>query len=373
MATMTYPPPPGPPPAFAQYAPPPGPRPQMYAPPPGPLPQLHAPLECQTADDLAFALFSASSAYFALPADPPEKTKYAAPSGVGVSDEGFADLLGEKALITIRRTGPAGTPAPLRDATSAAWHATGEVFLSAVRDVAEGLELPGLDAFDEMTWGAEGSELAAIDAVRAPLVRPDSASDEGKGKRVVAETHKDLGILTLVVGASPGLDPCDAAGSHPSRGPIAHLPHGLFAAGTHRVSVLPPPSSSPEDVYRYSVVFARRPATACRISTSTFSTSPLVPAFPDALPESTKAASRRAHARDLGPALDVNVAGELREEQKRKLGIGAGGGERAGAGGAGAGGEKEGERAGEEGNKQGEEGKGKDEDEVALGAESRLG
>ncbi|KAJ6497273.1 hypothetical protein C8R45DRAFT_124038 [Mycena sanguinolenta] len=107
-------------------------------------------------ESLYAALFSASTAYFALPPDAPEKTKCAAPSGVGASDEGFANFLGEKALITIRRAGPVGTPAPLRDAISAACHVTGEVFLQAMHDIAQGLELPALDAFDEMSKEAKG-------------------------------------------------------------------------------------------------------------------------------------------------------------------------------------------------------------------------
>ncbi|KAJ6497275.1 hypothetical protein C8R45DRAFT_982454 [Mycena sanguinolenta] len=441
MATITYAPPPGPPPAFAQYAPPPGPPPQMYAPPPGPPPQLYAPLECKTADDLASyiraslpllasqgwlslplppaleslhaALFSASSAYFALPPDAPEKTKYAAPSGVGASDEGFADLLGEKALITIRRAGPAGTPAPLRDATEAAWHTTGELFLQTMHDIAEGLELPALDAFDEMSKEARGMPERGAPRAASLLrlfryVRPGPTS--GEGKQVVAEAHKDLGILTLVVGASPGLDARDAAGrwvsvedapsfSFPSPQrltatllvgqSLTYLTGGLFAAGTHRVSVLPPPSSAPEDAYRYSLVFALRPAPACRISTSTFAASPLIPPFPDALliapPESGKggASGSETAKSDTGKSgasnfprcrmenqtgaelmraisgrhWNVNVAREVREEQKRKLGISAS----SNAAKEGQGGEKPEGR------------KGKDEDEMALGAESRLG
>ncbi|KAF7350806.1 hypothetical protein MSAN_01642200 [Mycena sanguinolenta] len=215
MATITYAPPPGPPPHLIQYAPPPGPPPQMYAPPPGPPPQMPVyapPIECKSTEDLAAyiraslpllasqgwlslplppaleslysALFAASSSYFALPPDTPDKTKYAAPSGTGASDEGFADLVGEKALITIRRAGPAGTPAPLRDATEAAWAATGEVFLQAMHDIAEGLELSELDAFDEMSKEAKGMPERGAPRAASLLrlfryVRPESASSEG--------------------------------------------------------------------------------------------------------------------------------------------------------------------------------------------------
>ncbi|KAJ6477049.1 hypothetical protein C8R45DRAFT_1077072 [Mycena sanguinolenta] len=241
-------------------------------------------------ESLYAALFSASSAYFALPPDAPEKTKYAAPSGVGASDEGFSDLLGEKALIIIRRAGPAGIhPRPC-----------------ATRRLRHGKRR----------------------ALSAGYARHHG------GKRVVAEAHMDLGILTLVVGASPGLSARDAAGrwlsvedapfTFPQRltltllvgQSLTYLIGGLFAAGTHRH------------------------------------------AQPD---------RRGAHARDFGPALECKCreggegGAEAAVGDRRKQRGGARGGAGAGDAGAGEGGEKEGE---------GKEGK--DEDEVALGAEARL-
>ncbi|KAJ6497272.1 hypothetical protein C8R45DRAFT_801890, partial [Mycena sanguinolenta] len=157
-------------------------------------------------------------------------------------------------------------------------------------------------------------------------------------KRVVAEAHKDLGILTLVVGASPCLDARDATGrwvsvedapsfSFPSPQrltatllvgqSLTYLTGGLFAAGTHRVSVLPPPSSAPEDAYRYSLVFALRPAPAARISTSTDTGKSGASNFPRCRMENqTGAELMRAIP---GRHWNVNVAREVREEQKRKL------------------------------------------------------
>ncbi|KAF7350803.1 hypothetical protein MSAN_01641900 [Mycena sanguinolenta] len=273
-----------------------------------------------------------------------------------------------------------------------------------MHDISEGLELPELDAFDEMSKEAKGmpergSPRAASLLRLFRYVRPESASGEGKGgKRVVAEAHKDLGILTLVVGASPGLDARDAAGrwiSVEDAPPFAlsqrltatllvgqsltYLTGGLFAAGTHRVSVLPPPSSAPEDAFRYSLVFALRPAPAARISTSVFSVSPLVPEFPPerlvAPPETGKGGAANGTGSGgesnfpkcrmegqtgaelmraiSGKHWNVNVAKEVREEQKRKLGI-----------------SKEGKEANAGEKTEGGE---KDEEVVALGAESRLG
>ncbi|KAF7350805.1 hypothetical protein MSAN_01642100 [Mycena sanguinolenta] len=334
-------------------------------------------------------LFSAT-AYFALPPDAPEKTKYAAPSGTGASDEGFADLAGEKALITIRR---AGSLAPLPHC--------------AMR-LRRRLELPQLDAFDEMSKEAKGmpergSPRAASLLRLFRYVRPESASGEGKGgERVVAEAHKDLGILTLVVGSSPGLDARDAAGrwiSVEDAPPFAssqrltttllvgqsltYLTGSLFAAGAHRVSVLPPPSSAPEDAYRYSLVFALRPAPASLISTSVFSQSPLIPDFPPerlVAPPETGKGGGAAGTGDGGESnfpkcrmegqtgaelmraisgkhWNVNVAKEVREEQKRKLGI-----------------SKEGREAKQANAGEKTEGGEKDEEGlISLGAESRLG
>ncbi|KAF8205954.1 hypothetical protein K438DRAFT_1817618 [Mycena galopus ATCC 62051] len=386
MATMTYAPPPGPPPGVhtgVQYAPPPGPPPQMYAPPPGPPPQTYP--SCRDATDLAAyvrnslsllatqgwlsvplppdleslytTLFAESASFFNLPPDASDKADYGAPKGTNASDEGFSDIKGEKQLITIRRT--SRTPPCLRTATAAAWDATGALFLSAMHDIAEGLELPELDAFDAMSAEARGLPNKARAASLMRLFRYNRP-ESGAGKKVVAEAHKDLGLLTLVVGHSPGLDARDARGrwisvedpppgAHSSNGTprltatllagqtLTYLTRGLYTSGSHRVSVLPTPptspTSSPADAFRLSLVFALRPAPAALITTATFAQSPLIGPFPPARLD-PKANGGKGNFplcsmyEQSGTELfkcisqrhwNVNIAPEIRDEQKRKL------------------------------------------------------
>ncbi|KAJ7266448.1 hypothetical protein B0H12DRAFT_161234 [Mycena haematopus] len=394
MATMSYAPPPGPPPAFhtgVQYAPPPGPPPQMYTPPP----------TCQDSSDLAAyirnslavlasqgwlsvplppdleslyaTLFAESASFFNLPPDAPAKADYAAPEGTNASDEGFSDIPGEKQLITLRRAGPSGTPRRLHSATTAAWAATGSVFLAAVRDIAASLELPDLAAFDAMSAEAHALPERTRASSLLRLFRYTRPA-HGAPRKVVAEAHKDLGLLTLVVGHSPGLDARDAAGRWVSvedapRGgnggrltatllagqTLTYLTNGLYASGAHRVSVLPSPStsSSPDDAdkYRLSLVFALRPAPDARISTATFELSPLIPPFPAARLSAEannfpRCSMYEQSAGELFKCIaqrhwNVNIAPEMREAQKRRLvaqagvGAAAGGGVGGGAGGAG--------------------------------------
>lgn len=364
----------------------------MYAPPPGPPPSTHTSAQpapalpaCDTAAELATyvraslpilaargwlpiplpadlsaryaALFSASSAFFALPPDAPAKTRCAAPSGAAASDEGFAAIPGEKQLITLRRT--ARAPGLLRDAAADAWGVTGELFLHALEGIADTLELADLAVFDEMAAEARGFEESKRASSLLRLFRYERPPPEASGgtKKIVAESHKDIGLLTLVVGASPGLDARDPAtgawvsvedtprGDTPGTEPrltatllagqtLTYLTQGLYAAGVHRVSVLPARSPAPEDAHRFSLVFALRPATAAIVDTARFEASPLIPPFPpDAIfAEGTNTnyplCSMRAQpAGELMRAIsarhwNVNVAPEVREGQKAKLMVG---------------------------------------------------
>ncbi|KAJ7633338.1 hypothetical protein DFH06DRAFT_1222565 [Mycena polygramma] len=377
--TTVYAPPPGPPPGFhtgVQYAPPPGPPPpQVYVSPAEPLyPSCGNAKELATyvqdslpilasqgwlsvplppdLESLYSSLFSDSAAFFTLPSDAPEKVRCAAPTGKNASDEGYSDIPGEKQLITIRRL--SGIPAPLCKSATEAWDATGELFMSAVRGIAESLELDDADVFDAMSCEAHGlpkseraSSLLRLFRYNRPAV--------GETKKVVAEAHKDLGLLTLVIGQSPGLDardvhgrwisvedtPAPASTANGAPRPrltatllagqtLTYLTRGLYASGAHRVSVRPAsPSSSSSDAYRFSLVFALRPAPSALISTASFERSPLISAFP---PERLSVEMGNfpncsMYAQGAGELFkciaqkhwNVNIAPEEREAQKRRL------------------------------------------------------
>ncbi|KAJ7119700.1 hypothetical protein C8R44DRAFT_672596 [Mycena epipterygia] len=385
MATTTYPPPPGPPPGFhtgVKYAPPPGPPPQNYAPPPGPPPIAYP--SCQNVTELsdfirnsltALAtrgwlsiplppdlepiydrLFHKSASFFDLPSDDPDKIAFAAPTGKGASDEGFSDIPGEKQLITLRRVGDGtryGTPKQLQQAATEAWDATGRLFLDTIAGIAESLELE-LDVFNAISSEAEGfsptqraSSLLRLFRYNRPGLSENGVQGQSK-KKVVAEGHKDLGILTLVVGRSAGLDARDPVTGQwisvedapPGGGQrltatllagqtLSYLTQGLYASGVHRVSVLP--STTPEDKYRFSLVFALRPAPNAIINTAKFETSPLIGKFPPAklsLEENNypHCSMHDQPAAELFKCIanqhwNVNIAPEIREEQKKKLAV----------------------------------------------------
>ncbi|KAJ6546656.1 hypothetical protein DFH09DRAFT_1170703 [Mycena vulgaris] len=361
MATMTYLPPPGPPPGFhtGLHAPPPGPpkAPTVsvsLGPPPGAYPS------CQNATELAAYVHDSltvlatqgwlsSSTFFDLPSDSPEKVQFAAPAGKAASDEGFSDIAGEKQRITLRRL--SGTPPLLRKAGPEAWDATGQLFLETIRGIAGSLELEDVHVFDDMSSEAQGFSKTQ----RAPSLlrlfrynRPGLDAHGMQGtKKVVAEGHKDLGILTLVLGQSPGLDARDPATGQwvsvedaPGGGggpcltatllagqTLTYLTRGLYASGVHRVSVLP--STTPEDKYRFSLVFALRPSPTSTIATPKFEQSPLTGLFP---PERLSLAANNypncsmydQPATELFKCIaqqhwNVNIAPEIREEQKKKL------------------------------------------------------
>ncbi|KAJ7662267.1 hypothetical protein B0H17DRAFT_1093740 [Mycena rosella] len=382
MATMTYSPPPGPPPGFdtgVRYAPPPGPPPQKYSPPPGP-PPITAPPQpppCQNATELSAyvrgnlvilanrgwlavslppdlesvyaTLFAESSVFFELPPDAQAKRDFAAPTGKAASDEGFSDIPGEKQLITLRSE--LKTPPQLREAAKTAWNETGKLFLETIHDIAESLDRP-LDLFDGMS--VEATNFSEKDRAASLLRlfrynRPGFNENGGLGmKKVVAEGHKDLGLLTLVVGQSPGLDARDPATGQwvsvedtPPGAPrltatllagqtLTYLTRGLYASGIHRVSVLP--STSPADKYRFSLVFALRPAPKSTIDTTKFEGG-LISKFPEErlsldLNNFPNCSMYGQPAADLFKAIaqkhwNVNIAPEIREQQKRNLLVGA--------------------------------------------------
>ncbi|KAJ7676928.1 hypothetical protein DFH06DRAFT_1169325 [Mycena polygramma] len=376
--TTVYAPPPGPPPGFhtgVQYAPPPGPPPpQVYAPPSEPVyPSCGNAKELATyvqnslpilasqgwlsvplppdLESLYSSLFANSASFFNLPPDAPEKVRCAAPTGKNASDEGYSDIPGEKQLITIRRL--SGIPDPLCKSATEAWDATGALFLSAVRAVADSLELDDPHVFDGMSCEAHGLPKSERTSSLLRLFRYTRPA-AGGAKKVVAEAHKDLGLLTLVIGQSPGLDARDVYGRWisvedtppPMHGDtnaaprltatllagqtLTYLTRGLYASGAHRVSVRPAlGSSASDDAYRFSLVFALRPAPAALISTASFERSPLISAFP---PERLSVEKGNfpncsMYAQGAGELFrciaqkhwNVNIAPEEREAQKRRL------------------------------------------------------
>lgn len=225
-------------------------------------------------------LFARSYQFFDLPADSPQKTTYQAVSGPAASEEGYSKIPSEKSILTTRTS--THCPELLRDDLKKAWDLTG--------------------AFMEKTISAIALTVALKPDVFAPFVTPCATLTDtktptqlrmfrydrptGPGPTINAAKHKDLGLLSLVVGHSPGLEVQNVSnnswipieedtylpsGSRTRSGgltatllggeTLSFLSRGNYRAGVHRV-VCAPVSASNNDPFRFSIVYTLRPAVA---------------------------------------------------------------------------------------------------------------
>ena len=137
-------------------------------------------------------LFEASRAFFDQPI--PEKEKFLSKLG---SEEGWSRIPGEKEFITLRQLG--FTPDVLKEPASAAWANVGKLLNEYLARIAESLELPPevFTEFSEPCTKLDGER-------RATMMR--LFRYENHEPKVVAEPHNDLGLLSLVIGDTPGLE-----------------------------------------------------------------------------------------------------------------------------------------------------------------------
>lgn len=323
-----------------EYAPPPGPPPtQQYAPPPGPPPthwQPHPLLPATfpllssmdistlatqgyttfpiaqrpTLYDAAASLFNVSRTFFAQPQTVKTQFQVLKANAQG-SEEGWSRVEGEKELLTLRRGG-AACPPVVEERGKALWGECGVLMQEVMRGVEQSLGMtPGV--LDHVMLPECAMPGAGADRVETLLrmfryerrsEADDTAAaashhaDEVAGKgRLVSEPHRDLGLLSLVIGASPGLEVLDTKAGRrwvPIEQPpyaadtgltatllvgetLTCLTNGRYAPGRHRVFVPSVPSSlSPaaeeDSHYRYSLVFALRPHPNAIISTTPLTT-----------------------------------------------------------------------------------------------------
>lgn len=285
-----------------KYAPPPGPPPSYKPPPnvdnrPDLLPSTAVPLPFPilasrgwvslpmaaypTMRDAYASLFTQASAFFSLPPDSPHKTLYAAPDGIQASENGFFAIPNEKHIITLRCA--SRCPEPLREAAGIVWEETRLVMRSIIRGIEETLGLEA-GAFEEVSEPGSWDEDPGTTLLR--MFRYDRP-EAGEPKKTVAEPHKDLGLITIVVGHSPGLDALDPStppsgewvsveetGSEPSLTAtlltgqaLLYLSQGRYRSGVHRVTVAPGEKNDP---YRFSFVFALRPSKNAKLWTKRF-------------------------------------------------------------------------------------------------------
>ncbi|KAG8530447.1 uncharacterized protein KY384_004949 [Bacidia gigantensis] len=288
-------------------------------------------------------LLAASATFFALDESSPQKTTYRAVTGALASEEGYSKIPAEKLILTIKTS--SHCPSPLLSRVQEAWSLTGAFMSQLCTEIAESLQLspnvfaPLIDPCITLPAGERTPTLLR-------MFRYDRPS--GPDWKVNAEKHRDLGLLSLVVGHSPGLHvlnsstglwvPIEEDDVLPPDARIrsggltatllvgetlAFLSRGKFKAGVHGVVCAPLPSEGGEmgggaikvesEQYRYSIVFTLRPAIA-PLWTKDFE-SEITGWFPEGMrSEGTSSDELFTSIREAH--YNVNVAPEVREKQR---------------------------------------------------------
>jgi isopenicillin N synthase-like dioxygenase len=322
--TPTYSPPPGPPPNHINEKP-------IHSPPPGSpklvdfpflseeqvltlynqgFARVHLPADHPLLN-AATALFSTSRAFFDQTLD--EKQKFhrsqlpSDPCADGSksqghsSEQGWSRVEGEKEMLTIRRTSKLCPPG-VTENTRNLWRECGSFMQLMVQAIEASLELKS-GSFDNVVTDECVLPVEEVHETLLRMFRYERASEP----RVVSQKHRDIGLLSLVIGSSPGLEVWDstivrkdATTGVVSKGDwvaieedgnerksdggltltfligetLTALTNNLYKPGVHRVSVPPadPSSLTDDSKYRYSLVFALRPHRNATIFTPSLTT-----------------------------------------------------------------------------------------------------
>lgn len=226
-------------------------------------------------------LFAQTTNFFNLPPSSSEKTNHAAASGTAASEEGYSHIPTEKCILTVKTS--QNCPPSVHPALQTAWALTGTFLSNILTAIAHTLALPPT-VFSPFITPCLTLPPTARTPTLVRMFRYDRPP--GPAPKTNAEKHKDLGMLSLVVGHSPGLQALDTntgtwvsvedernlpPGSRTRSGgltatlltgeTLAFLSRGMYKAGVHRV-VCEPPASGGEDAYRFSIVFTLRAAPA---------------------------------------------------------------------------------------------------------------
>jgi hypothetical protein len=290
------------------------------APPPGPHPLQAAYLD----------LFAASQAFFNLPNSEKQHWKHR----LG-SEEGWSKIPGEKEFITLRSL--AYCPEILRAPAQRYWELVGRHCSSTLGRMSTALGLPdgeneGLRQFvgpcTEMPREEEDKTATMLRLFRY----------EGWEEKVVAEAHADLGLISVVVGYTPGLEVWDGDGwfdvereveRKGGKGAtmligrqLERLANRRLKAGGHRVVAYgrpqvssPTAGASDAKNYRHSIVFVLRAHESTLIDSGTLET-PITGKWAQPMKGVTAGA---LYEMIRNQCFNINVDQEERDAQKRKL------------------------------------------------------
>ena len=302
------------------YAPPPGPPPpahdqviNTYAPPPGPPPgyphlvnfPFLSPDQLPTLYSQGWArvllpsdhpllsaaakLFSASRDFFAMPLEHKEQfhlSKLEQEERMQSSEEGWSRVEGEKEMLTVRRMKPLCPPELVSDAQDL-WNECGSFMQLMMASIERSLNLPK-GAFDSLV----NEECVLPKGKRHETLLRMFRYERAEEAKLVAVHHRDIGLLSLVIGSSPGLEVWDEIkkkwieieendGEKPAGGltltfmtgkTLTRLTNNRYKPGLHRVFVPPASSFASDDdaKYRYSLVYALRPYREAMLTTDDY-------------------------------------------------------------------------------------------------------
>ena len=281
------------------------------------------------------ALLQAATSFFALPEGSPQKAAYRAVSGALASEEGYSKIPDEKSILTIKVADH--SPELLREQARRAWDITGSFLSSILEAIAKTLELEPL-VFGTFVDPCKSLPKEKRTPTLLRMFRYDRPT--GREAKVNAERHKDLGLLSLVVGHSPGLhafntvtglwvpiedDAVLPPGARTRSGgltatllggeTLAFLSRGQYKAGVHGVVCAPPLPDLGSDPYRYSIVFTLRPAVA-PIYTRNFESK--VTGYFEEGERAEGESSAELFGRIRNSHYNVNAAPEIRERQRER-------------------------------------------------------
>jgi hypothetical protein len=284
-------------------------------------------------------LFAASETFFAQPEEQKAQWKHR----LG-SEEGWSSIPGEKEFITLRTL--AYCPEVLRDPAKRYWNLVGAHCSSTLSRIESSLALSD-GALTEFV-GPCGSMQREEEGKTATMLR--LFRYEGWEKKVVAEPHADLGLLSVVVGDVPGLEVWDGldwfavekevrqAGQRGattlSGRQLERLSNGRYPAGGHRVmaygsqppasrapgpdvivATVPPGPPNEEKHYRYSIVFVLRAHEPVFIRSDSLET-PITGKWAEPMNDVT---AGKFYEKIRGKHFNINVDMDEREKQRNKV------------------------------------------------------
>lgn len=286
-----------------------------------PIPGLH-PLQ-----DAYEALFLASQAFFAQPAEEKAQWKHKLRS-----EEGWSSIPGEKEFITLRTL--EYCPEVLRKPAKRYWDLMGTHLENTLGRIATSLGIPepedptkGLKRF----IGPCGSMQARDEGKTATMLR--LFCYEGWEAKEVAEPHADLGLLSVVVGDVPGLEVWDGekwfevekevektgrkGASLLAGRQLERLSNGRYPAGGHRVvSYGDPPEGKDEGKrYRFSIVFVLRAHEPVVIDSAELETS-VTGAWVEPVKDLT---AGQLYAKIRGAHFNINISQDERSKQRENV------------------------------------------------------